>query len=154
VWARTTRNKYLALASAALAIGYVIAHALLLDRFPWFVDETYFAWLAQAVQGDPAQRFAALSDHKGLVISWIAAFLIHFDVPPVTAMRLISIVSGAVAVVATGYIVWRWKRSQWLALTTAAGSVLPKAGPLHLSATNPSEGEPGRGAGPQPPRGH
>jgi 4-amino-4-deoxy-L-arabinose transferase-like glycosyltransferase len=119
VWARASKNKNLALASAALAIGYVTAHALLLERFPWFVDETYFAWLAQAVQGDPAQRFAALSDHKGLLISWIAAFLIHFNVPPMTAMRLISIVSGAVAVVATGYIVWRWKQSQWLAIATA-----------------------------------
>jgi hypothetical protein len=103
----------------ALLVGYIALHIALLNRFPWFVDETYFATLSQAVQGDPAQRFAALVDHKGLLSTWIAAFLIHFDVPPMTAMRLISIASGAVGVVACGYLVWRWQRSQRLALITA-----------------------------------
>jgi 4-amino-4-deoxy-L-arabinose transferase-like glycosyltransferase len=109
-----------AIASATILVGYVGAHLALLSRFPWFVDETYFATLAQAVQGDPSQRFVALSDHKGLVISWIAAFMIHFDVAPMTAMRLISIVSGAVASAAGGYLVWRWRGSQSLAIVTAA----------------------------------
>ena len=45
-----------------------------------------------------------LIDHKGLLSSWIAAFLIHFDVLLMTAMPLISIVSGAIGALAeAGY---------------------------------------------------
>lgn len=92
----------------AAAVVYAAIHLALLWRFPWFVDETIFASYAQVTEGDPAQRFAALSDHKGLIVTWLGALLIHVDVSPMTAMRLISILSGAVAAVATGAIGWRW----------------------------------------------
>jgi hypothetical protein len=110
---RTARRdrRYVAAIAAAMLLVYVAAHAALLSRFPWVVDETFFAVVAQNVQGDPNQRFLALIDHKGLDVSWIAAFLIHFDVPPMDAMRLISIGSGIVAAVAVGYTVWRWRSS-------------------------------------------
>jgi hypothetical protein len=106
------------IAGALLAI-YVVAHLALLWRFPWFVDETYFAALIQQVQGDPAQRFAALVDHKGLVISWVGALLVSMNVTPMAAIRLISVVSGAVAAGATGFIVWRWRASLRSALLAA-----------------------------------
>jgi 4-amino-4-deoxy-L-arabinose transferase-like glycosyltransferase len=119
-----TRAGFDSRAAAAVAGSifgiYVVVHLALLSRFPWFVDETYFAWLAQNAQGDPAQRFGALADHKGLLNSWMGALLIHLDVPPMTAMRLISVVSGLVAVAATGFLAWRWESSLRLALVACA----------------------------------
>jgi hypothetical protein len=105
---------------AALLVLYIVSHLLLLWRFPWFVDETIFAWFAQTAQGDPAQRFIALSDHKGLINTWIGAALIHLGIAPMTAMRVISVVAGIVASAATGYLVWRWYRAMMLTLIAAA----------------------------------
>jgi hypothetical protein len=106
------------IALAAILAIYVATHLALLWRFPWFVDETFYAVIAQAVQGDPAQRFVALIDHKGLINSWLGASLIGLDVPPMSAMRLLSIVSGAVAAGATGFLVWRWRGTLWAAVAT------------------------------------
>jgi hypothetical protein len=70
-WADEPRHTVAA--AAALLALYALIHLALLRRCPWFVDETYFATFAQQVQGDPAQRFAPLIDHKGLPFVWIAA---------------------------------------------------------------------------------
>ena len=115
-----------AVCAGVILLVYVGAHAALISRFPWFVDETFYAVVAQNVQGDPAQRFLALVDHKGLDISWIAAFLIHLDIPPMDAMRLISIGSGIVTSVASGYLVWRWRPSvRWALVAAGLAAFVP-----------------------------
>jgi hypothetical protein len=105
--------------AGVMLLVYASAHAALLSRFPWFVDETFYAVVAQNVQGDPAQRFLALIDHKGLDISWAGAFLIRLGFPPMDAMRLISIGSGVATSLASGYLVCRWRSSLRCALLAA-----------------------------------
>jgi hypothetical protein len=107
-------------AAAALLVAYALAHALLLHRFPWFVDETFFGVYTQAGAGDPAQRFGALIDHKGLIVQWIGMLLVNRDVAPVDALRLISIASGIIAAAAAGALLWRWWGDRLLALIVAA----------------------------------
>ena len=61
--------------SAFLLASYVLVHAALLSRFPWFVDETFYASLAQAA-AVPSARFDSLIDDKGLLVQWIAVALL------------------------------------------------------------------------------
>lgn len=96
----------------ALAAGLLLwlaAHAALLSRFPWFVDETTFASYAQASAGDPSQRFAALVDHKGLLTTWLGALLIHLGAGPVEAMRLVAGLGALLTSIATGLLAARWR---------------------------------------------
>lgn len=107
---------------AALGV-YALTHLLLLRRFPWFIDENLYADWAQTVLADPAQRFIALSDHKGLINSWIAAAFIKAGLTPMDAMRLISILSVPVVAAAAGAVVTRW-RGWWQGTATFAGCLL------------------------------
>jgi 4-amino-4-deoxy-L-arabinose transferase-like glycosyltransferase len=119
------RPRHTVAAIAALLALYALVHLALLWRFPWFVDETFFASFAQTVQGDPSQRFIALTDHKGLIVTWLGAVLVRLDVPPVEAMRLISIASGAVAAAATGFIAWRWWSPRFAIAAAALVAFIP-----------------------------
>jgi hypothetical protein len=101
-------RRILVWAGALIAI-YLVAHLALLGRFPWFIDETIFATYAQGVASDPAQRFVALIDHKGLVNSWFGGLLIHLGISPIAAMRLLSIGSGLVVAGATAAVVRIWR---------------------------------------------
>lgn len=105
---------------AGLTVAYVAAHALLISRFPWFVDETIFATFTQAVHNDPGARFVALTDHKGLLLTWIGALLMHLGFTPIEALRFIAAASGYAAAVATGATVWRWMGSARAGLVTGA----------------------------------
>jgi hypothetical protein len=107
-------------AAIVLTAIYVVAHALLISRFPWFVDETTFASYTQTVQGDRAARFVALHDHKGLSVTWIGAVFVQLGISPMVALRLIAASSGYAAAAGTGFLVWRWIGSARAALATAA----------------------------------
>lgn len=97
------------LIAAGLVVLYLVTHALLLSRFPWFVDEALFSTYAQTTEGDRTQRFAALVDHKGLLNTWFAALGIHAGMSPMVALRLVSVVSGLVAAGATAALVRAWR---------------------------------------------
>lgn len=88
---------------------FLLAHAALLARFPWFVDETIFASFAQASAGDPHQRFAALIDHKGLLTTWLGALLTHASIGPMEAMRIVAGAGALLTAATTGLIAARWR---------------------------------------------
>jgi 4-amino-4-deoxy-L-arabinose transferase-like glycosyltransferase len=114
------RGRRLLLAATTLLALYLIVHLLLLGRFPWFVDETYYASLAQMGAAEPADRFNSLVDDKGLLVQWTAIALLHFDLAPMLVLRLISIVSGAVTALASGWIAWRWWANRTIAIVVVA----------------------------------
>ncbi len=89
-------------------VAFVVAQLALVNRFPWFVDETIFADVARTVQADPAQRFLALNDQKGLINSWIQACLIGLGLEPMQAVRALSSASILATAAATGSILARW----------------------------------------------
>lgn len=102
-------HQLLRLGAAAGLVVFLAAHAALLSRFPWFVDETTFASFAQASAGDPSQRFAALVDHKGLLTTWLGALFIHLGAGPVEALRIVAGLGALLAAAATGLLAHRWR---------------------------------------------
>ena len=84
------------LALIAIVVLYLGTRLALTWRFPPFWDETGYAEWAQAAAASSGTRFASMAEGKEPLTSWIGALFIHAGVPYMTAIRLVSLVAGAV----------------------------------------------------------
>jgi 4-amino-4-deoxy-L-arabinose transferase-like glycosyltransferase len=86
-------------ALAGIAAAYVATRLALLWRFPPFGDESFDAYLSALVADDPHQRFVALTDGRGPLLTWLAGTGIAVgDLNPLTAVRLVSVLAGVATV--------------------------------------------------------
>jgi 4-amino-4-deoxy-L-arabinose transferase-like glycosyltransferase len=85
---------------AAIGAAYLATRLALLWRFPPFADESVNARLSAVVADDPSQRFIALTDGRGPLLTWLGGTGIHFGLNPLTAVRLVSILAGVLTLAA------------------------------------------------------
>ncbi|MDX6670306.1 MAG: hypothetical protein QOI91_669 [Solirubrobacteraceae bacterium] len=93
-------------AIALIGAVFAITRFVRYDRFPWFGDEGWYATYALKI-AHGADPFLALLIGKEPLPYWLAAGLIDLGVPPMDAMRLVSLAGAAGALVAVGLLAAR-----------------------------------------------
>ncbi|MBI3342219.1 glycosyltransferase family 39 protein [Candidatus Curtissbacteria bacterium] len=78
-----------------LAISFLLTRLVNLKIIPIFTDEAIYTYWAQVALHDPANRFISLEDGKQPLFIWLVAIVQGFVSDPLTATRLVSIISGA-----------------------------------------------------------
>jgi 4-amino-4-deoxy-L-arabinose transferase-like glycosyltransferase len=92
---------------AVVAVVFVATRVPLLKRFPPFLDESLYASWALRVYDSVNDRFVALAYGKLPLLSWLGAGLVYVGLEPLDAVRLVSILAGAVSLVVTGLLAKR-----------------------------------------------
>jgi 4-amino-4-deoxy-L-arabinose transferase-like glycosyltransferase len=87
-----------------LLAGFVATRFALLWRFPPFVDEALYASWAWQVFEDHDRLFVSLANGKEPLLPWLGALLMWVGFEPLTAVRLVSVVSGLVTLVCTALV--------------------------------------------------
>jgi 4-amino-4-deoxy-L-arabinose transferase-like glycosyltransferase len=92
--------------ASAVGIGglYVLLRALRVAWFPPFVDEGIYGRWTRSVFEDSHQRFIALANGKEPLLTWLGAVAMKTGLGPLGAQRAVSVVAGAVTLVAVGLI--------------------------------------------------
>ena len=92
---------------AAAFAAWLVLRIVLAYRFPLYGDEGFFTSYTQLAWSNPAQRFVALLDDKGLLATWITAALMGLGLTPLGAVRSYAVLSGLVSAFATTAIAYR-----------------------------------------------
>ena len=87
-----------ALACGAIAAAFVGLRLALVWRFPPFLDESLYATWALRVSENADDRFVSLANGKEPLLPWLGALLVHIGIEPLTSVRLVSVVAGALTV--------------------------------------------------------
>jgi 4-amino-4-deoxy-L-arabinose transferase-like glycosyltransferase len=94
-----------ALAAAAGVVGlYASLRGLRLAWFPPFLDEAIYGRWTRTVYEDSHQRFVALANGKEPLLTWLGAVAMKTGLDPLGAQRAVSVVAGAVTMLAVGLI--------------------------------------------------
>lgn len=89
-----------------------------------FIDEaTYVRW-AQAGKYDAELRFVSLVDGKQPLFVWLTTIAMTWIGNPLTAGRIVSILSGFVTMVGLFFLSFELFKSRWVGLVTSAFYVL------------------------------
>jgi hypothetical protein len=97
------RRRSTALGTAAALALYGVLVGIMVVRFPPFADESlYAAWTDRVAHEH--DWWIALGNGKEPLLTWLGAVLVWLQVDPLTAVKLVSLLAGAVTVVATGLI--------------------------------------------------
>ena len=105
---------------AALVVAFVVLRLPLLWRFPPHTDESLFAYWAWVGYEDAGERFLPLSLGQNPMQEWMGMGLIRLGVEPLTALRLLSLLSGLVAM---GAIAWIARRVAGDVAAVAAAAI-------------------------------
>ena len=103
----TLRRSTIAVAAAVAGAILLALRLLLVWRFPPFIDEALYAFWSQEVHSVPERRFISLASAKEPLLTWLGALGIWSGLEPLTAVRLVSVGSGAVTCVLTALIAGR-----------------------------------------------
>ena len=87
------------LAVLGILFLYFITRLILLGNFPIFTDEAIYVRWAQIASNDAAWRFISLTDGKQPMLIWFGMIFVKFIQDPLTAVRLVSVVSGLFSLV-------------------------------------------------------
>jgi 4-amino-4-deoxy-L-arabinose transferase-like glycosyltransferase len=110
---------------AAIAALYLVTRLLLLWRFPPFWDEAQYAgWTHQGFV-DSHFRFVALANGKQPMLPWLGMSLMTLGVGPLTAVRLVSALSGLVTLTMMGLVGHRLGGLRVGLVAAAGGAVVP-----------------------------
>jgi 4-amino-4-deoxy-L-arabinose transferase-like glycosyltransferase len=113
------------LACGAIAAAFAGLRLALLWRFPPFLDESLYASWALRVSENADDRFVSLANGKEPLLPWLGALLVHAGIEPLTSVRLVSVIAGALTVALVAGIGWR-VAGPWAGLASAAiAAVLP-----------------------------
>ena len=114
-------------AAAVIAIGavYVVTRLLLLWRFPPFWDEAQYAGWTHEGFVDSHARFIALANGKQPMLPWLGMSLMTLGIGPLTAVRLVSALSGLITLVMMGLIGHRLGGLRVALVAAAGGAVAP-----------------------------
>ena len=96
-------RRYLLGFAGALAL-FLALRLLLLWRFPPFYDEVLYAALSTTGAADPAQRFISMTIGYAPLLTWGGMVGIWAGLAPLTAVRVISLLSGLTTFTLTGLI--------------------------------------------------
>jgi 4-amino-4-deoxy-L-arabinose transferase-like glycosyltransferase len=110
-----------------LVLAYLVTRGIRLAAFPPFFDEGYDAVQAYTAYLDPSQAFLALADAKGPLQSWLAMGVLTLHVNPLIAVRVVSLASGLVTLLAVVGTANRVAGPRSAAATGAVYLVLPFA---------------------------
>lgn len=91
-------------ALALVGVAFVVTRIALVIRFPPFVDEALYARWAWAGLDDPGSRFISLANGKEPLLPWLGSVLMWLGFEPLTSVRLVSVLAGAVTLVCTALI--------------------------------------------------
>lgn len=118
---RATRVRWRAPHASVLLLTAVTVAALAVrlrrSRESLWLDELHTAWVATGAWTDVASR--SVQGNQSPLFFWIEWLLAHTIGRSELAMRLPSLVAGALLVVALYWVVWRWTGQRWLALLAA-----------------------------------
>lgn len=91
-------------AAAAILAVFAVTRLALLWRFPPFTDETAYAvWTWEGFR-DAGQRFVSLANGKEPLLPWLGMVLMWLGASSLTAVRLVSLLSGIATLVFTGLL--------------------------------------------------
>jgi 4-amino-4-deoxy-L-arabinose transferase-like glycosyltransferase len=103
----------LAAGALALVATYLVTRISFVDRFPYFFDEGIYADHALAATESGDDLFIALEIGQGPLVTWLSAGWVELGFPPLTAVRVVSLISGLLTVGAIGLLA----RQLWDATT-------------------------------------
>jgi 4-amino-4-deoxy-L-arabinose transferase-like glycosyltransferase len=95
---------WVAAAAATILGGYVATRMSFVDRFPYFFDEGIYADYARLATESRADLFIALEIGQGPLVTWLSAAGVELGLPPVTAVRLVSVTAGLLTVPVVGLL--------------------------------------------------
>lgn len=111
---RTPHASVLLLAAVTIA---AVAVRLRQSRESLWLDELHTAWVATGAWTEVASR--SVQGNQSQLFFWIEWLLVHTIGRSELALRLPSLVAGALLVVALYWVVWKWTGQRWLALLAA-----------------------------------
>lgn len=111
--------------AAAIGAIYLATRLLLLWRFPPFWDEAQYAGWAHQGFVDSHFRFIALANGKQPMLPWLGMSLMTLGVGPLTAVRLVSALSGLVTLTMMGLVGHRLGGLRVGLTAAAGGAVVP-----------------------------
>jgi 4-amino-4-deoxy-L-arabinose transferase-like glycosyltransferase len=130
---RTVAVDWRWVALAGIAGVYLATRLALLWRFPPFGDESFDAQLSALVADHSSQRFVALTDGRGPLLTWLAGAGIALgDLNPLTAVRLVSALAG-LAIAAPVMLLARRVSGDRAALAAGAVFVVLPVFVVHLT---------------------
>ena len=91
-------------AFALVGVAFLVTRVALLIRFPPFVDEALYARWAWAGLDDPGSRFISLANGKEPLLPWLGTVFMWLGFEPLTAVRLVSVLAGALTLTCTALI--------------------------------------------------
>jgi 4-amino-4-deoxy-L-arabinose transferase-like glycosyltransferase len=109
----------------AIAAAYLATRLLLLWRFPPFWDEAQYAGWAHEGFVDSHARWIALANGKQPMLPWLGMSLMTLGFDPLTAVRLVSAVSGLVTLTMMGLIGHRLGGLRVGLVAAAGGAIVP-----------------------------
>lgn len=86
-----------------------------LGGLPIFTDEAIYIRWAQIGLQDPNWRFISLSDGKQPLFTWVMMPLLNFINDPLVAGRMVSVIGGALSVVALWFVSYELFRNKRIA---------------------------------------
>jgi hypothetical protein len=90
--------------AGVLAAAFLVTRFGLLWRFPPFVDEASYAWWAWQIFDDHGLLFVSLANGKEPLLPWLGAAFMWGGLEPLTAVRLVSILSAVATLTCTTLI--------------------------------------------------
>lgn len=109
---------YIIGAGLLVCVLYIGLRIVSLRQLPLFTDEAIYARWAQQGFFDAQLRLASLSDGKQPFYIWLVSLMMHLIGNPVTAGRLVSVISGFVTMSGLSLLVYLLTRSYKLTLAT------------------------------------
>jgi hypothetical protein len=103
-WLAAALGRPAVLAVVAIAAFFVATRLALLWRFPPFLDEATYAVWARTAHDDAGNRFVGLAHGRGPLLPWLGAVFMWMGAAPLTAVRLVSVCSGAVSMICVGLV--------------------------------------------------
>lgn len=93
-----------AVAGAALLAAYLATRLSFADRFPYFLDEGLYADYANQAAQSRDKLFVSLEIGQGPVLTWLSVAWVKLGFAPLTAVRLVSVMSGLLTVAVLGVL--------------------------------------------------
>jgi 4-amino-4-deoxy-L-arabinose transferase-like glycosyltransferase len=105
------------LGAAALLVAYVASRVWFMDRFPYYVDEGWYAELVFKASRSTHDLFISYTLGREPLATWLGIPLVELGASPLTAVRAISMVSGLLTVIVVGLLGHRLggARTGWVA---------------------------------------
>lgn len=114
-----TKYKKEIFVSVVILIVYLISRLILLGSFPIFTDEAIYIRWAQIALNDSNWRFISLTDGKQPMFVWFGMILLKLIEDPLTAVRLVSVLSGLFSLVGLWLLTYELFKNKFVAFLSS-----------------------------------